>query len=84
MVTGVRHKEQAGDLEAGEGAHVTVQQLCKRTVMLSSAVASRLHTQLQRRELNTIRFLNQQHEFYGFWNGFWSSLQRHDILTVII
>ena len=24
MVTGVRHNEQPGDLEAGEGAHVTV------------------------------------------------------------
>ena len=24
LVTGVRHKEQPGDLEAGEGAHVTV------------------------------------------------------------
>jgi hypothetical protein len=24
MVTGVRHNEQPGDLEAGEGAHVTM------------------------------------------------------------
>ena len=24
MVTGVRHNEQPGDLEAGEGAHMTV------------------------------------------------------------
>ena len=52
MVTGVRHNEQPGDLEAGEGTHVTLSKdVCRQRKILKKIVHMSHVTTSQERHL---------------------------------